>query len=142
MVVTCPSCGKNYQIAEEKLGGKAKRIRCRNCREVFIVHPPKHHSESPDNHPGEHGHGDERAARFARVLASDMLVYNQDAVEKARIDGNLAEVMAGDLKRSWDLWKTRFPEAAQGGMDIFHNAMKNILAAGGTDFDQWNPEED
>ncbi len=146
MVVTCPSCGKSYQIAEEKLGGKAKRIRCRNCTEVFIVHPPK---PSADDAPASAapaapaGHRtDERASRFARVLASDMLVYNQEAVEKARMEGNLSTVMAGDLKRSWDLWKSRFPEAAQsGGVETFRDALRKILAAGGPDFDDWVPED-
>ncbi len=145
MVVTCPSCGKSYQISEEKLGGKAKRIRCRNCTEIFIVHPPKRKPEEPVAEPPAPDpglHTDERAARFARVLASDMLVYNQDMVEKARIDGNLAVVMAGDLKRSWELWKSRFPEAAQsGGIEIFRDALRKILAACGPDFDEWTPED-
>lgn len=143
MVVTCPSCSSKYQISEEKLGGKPKRIRCRSCKEVFIIHPPKSPSEpeGPSRAEGR-DQGDEKAARFARVLASDMLVYNQDAVEKARVDGSLAEVMAGDLKRSWDLWKTRFPEAAQGqGIEIFRKALRSILAAGNDDFDHWTPED-
>lgn len=145
MVVTCPSCGKSYQIAAEKLGGRVKRIRCRNCTEVFIVQPetPEKTPEAsvePMKDPGRQT--DERAARFARVLASDMLVYNQDMVEKARMDGNLAMVMAGDLKRSWDLWKSRFPEAAQGGgIETFRDALRKILAAGGPDFDDWTPED-
>ncbi len=143
MTVTCPSCGKSYQIAEEKLGGKAKRIRCRNCSEVFIIHPPKKKTESPEAPPASPSRRtDERAARFARVLASDILVYNQEMVEKSRVEGNLAEVMAGDLKRSWDLWKSRFPEAAQNdGLEIFRDALRKILAAGGTDFDDWVPED-
>ncbi len=145
MVVTCPSCGKSYQIAAEKLGGKAKRIRCRNCTEVFIVQPESQEkgfevSDEPVRDPAHQT--DERAARFARVLASDMLVYNQDMVEKARMEGNLATVMAGDMKRSWDLWKSRFPEAAQGdGIEIFRDALRKILAAGGPDFDGWVPED-
>lgn len=145
MVVTCPSCGKTYQIAAEKLGGRAKKIRCRNCSEVFIVQPETpERSSIPQVEPvrdtgRQH---DERASRFARVLASDMLVYNQDMVEKARMEGNLASIMAGDLKRSWDLWKSRFPEAAQGdGIESFRDALRKILAAGGPDFDDWKPED-
>lgn len=145
MVVTCPSCGKSYQIAAEKLGGRAKRIRCRSCSEVFVVQPEtpaKSAEPAAAPSPDQGRQTDERAARFARVLASDMLVYNQDMVEKARMDGNLASVMTGDLKRSWDLWKSRFPEAAQGGgLETFRDALRKILAAGGPDFDDWTPED-
>lgn len=145
MIVTCPGCQKNYQISEEKLAGGAKRIRCRNCKEVFTIHPPQRDDSPPEEAPSSPppGKADERAARFARVLASDMLIYNQEAVERARAEGNLAEVMAGDLKRSWDLWKTRFPEAAHGeGIKVFRAALRAILAGGGNEFDLWNPPED
>ena len=40
---------------------------------------------------------DERAARFARVLASDMLIYNKDAVEQGRESGSLLQTMAGEI---------------------------------------------
>ncbi len=136
MIVTCPNCSKKYQIAEEKLDGKSRRLRCKNCREVFIIHPPKEESASPASAI------DERAARFARVLASDMLIYNKDAVEQARDAGNLSEIMAGEIERSWQLWKSRFPEAAgsEGGVKLFRGSLKDILAGGDNQFDSWKPE--
>ncbi len=97
MIIACPNCDKKYQIADEKLAGKSRRLRCKNCREVFIIHPGKEESASPPSAI------DERAARFARVLASDMLIYNKDAVEQARDAGNLFETMAGEIERSWQL---------------------------------------
>ncbi len=136
MIVTCPNCGKKYQIAEEKLAGKSRRLRCKKCREVFIIHPPK---EEPVSKVSAI---DERAARFARVLASDMLIYNKDAVEEAREAGDLSETMAGEIERSWQLWKSRFPEAAgsEEGINVFRGSLKDILAGGDTQFDGWSPE--
>ncbi len=136
MIVTCPNCSKKYQISEEKLAGKSRRLRCKNCREVFIIHPPKEETASPA------AAIDERAARFARVLASDMLIYNKDAVEQAREAGNLFETMAGEIERSWQLWKSRFPEAAgnEEGVSVFRGSLKDILAGGDDYFDNWKPE--
>ncbi|MCK5787072.1 MAG: zinc-ribbon domain-containing protein [Candidatus Sabulitectum sp.] len=136
MIVTCPNCAKKYQIAEEKLAGKSRRLRCKNCREVFIIHPPKDEASSPS------AAIDERAARFARVLASDMLIYNQSTVEQARDAGNLSETMSGEIQRSWQLWKSRFPEAAgnEDGVSIFRGSLKDILAGGDDQFDNWEPE--
>ncbi len=136
MIVTCPNCSKKYQISEDKLAGKSRRLRCKNCREVFIIHPPKSEPASPV------AAIDERAARFARVLSSDMLIYNKDAVEEARNVGNLSETMAGEIERSWQLWKSRFPEAAgsEDGVDVFRNSLKDILAGGDDQFDDWKPE--
>ncbi|RKZ04732.1 hypothetical protein DRQ21_01805 [Candidatus Fermentibacteria bacterium] len=136
MIVTCPNCGKKYHIAEEKLAGKSRRLRCKNCREVFIIHPPRKEQESSVSAV------DERAARFARVLASDMLIYNKDAVEQSRDEGNLSETMAGEIERSWQLWKSRFPEAAESeeGIGVFRGSLKDILAGGDDQFDDWKPE--
>ncbi len=136
MIVTCPNCSKKYQIPEEKLGGKSRRLKCKKCSEVFIVHPPSHEPVKKETAV------DERAARFARVLSSDMLIYNKDAVEEARSTGNLAETMAGEIERSWQLWKSRFPEAAgsESGVSVFRNSLKDILAGGDDQFDGWKPE--
>ncbi len=138
MIVTCPNCSKKYQIPEEKLAGKPRRLRCKNCREVFIIHPPKKGDESASTETAV----DERAARFARVLASDMLIYNKDAVEQSRQTGNLQETMAGEIERSWQLWKSRFPEAAgsEEGVMLFRSSLNEILAGGDDQFSDWSPE--
>jgi predicted Zn finger-like uncharacterized protein len=139
MIVSCPNCSKKYQIPEEKLAGKPRRLRCKNCRELFIIHP----SKKADGQGSSSADAvDERAARFARVLASDMLIYNKDAVEQARAAGNLEETMAGEIERSWQLWKSRFPEAAgiEAGTCVFRDALTEILAGGEPLFDDWSPE--
>lgn len=138
MIVTCPNCSKKYQIPEEKLAGKPRRLRCKNCREVFIIHPPKGDEALPD----QESQVDERAARFARVLASDMLIYNKEAVEQSRQNGTLQETMAGEIERSWQLWKSRFPEAAGSveGVELFRDSLNEILAGGQDQFQDWDPE--
>jgi len=137
MIVSCPSCGKKYQIPEDRLGDGTKRIRCRNCSEVFTVTAP----------PADRKRGDEpqeedsasKARRLARVLASDMVVYNRELVEKARRDGSLLEVMGAEVERSWQLWKSRFPVESVERMDIFREALDDVLAGGGDDFSDWEP---
>ncbi len=138
MIVTCPNCSKKYQIPEEKLQGKPRRLKCKNCREVFIIHPPR----QKDDRQAEEPAVDDRAARFARVLASDMLIYNKDAVDEAKSSGNLHETMSGEIERSWQLWKSRFPEAAEGdqGVELFRKSLNEILAGGEEVFAEWSPE--
>ncbi|PIE52555.1 hypothetical protein CSA37_05935 [Candidatus Fermentibacteria bacterium] len=138
MIVTCPNCSKKYQIPEEKLQGKARRLKCKNCREVFIIHPPRQKADNQEADPTV----DERAARFARVLASDMLIYNKDAVDEAKAAGSLHETMSGEIERSWQLWKSRFPEAAESadGVELFRKALNDILAGGDEVFAEWSPE--
>ncbi len=137
MIVECPSCGKRYQIPDEKLGAGPRKLRCRNCSEVFTIS-----STGSDRHLREEPPEEDaatRARRLARVLASDMVVYNKDTVEKARRDGSLQGLLKSEIDRSWLLWKSRFPEMSDKGEDIFREALKDVLAKGGDDFDDWRP---
>ncbi len=43
----CESCGAQYAIADEKLGQKGVRVRCKKCGEVITVLPPQ-----PEPEPG------------------------------------------------------------------------------------------
>ncbi|NLP04818.1 hypothetical protein GX411_02550 [Candidatus Fermentibacteria bacterium] len=139
MIVACPKCGKRYQVPDEKIGDAPRRLRCRNCSEIFTVAPSSTPPpQKPSSEPVEES-STARARRLARVLASDMVVYNKETVDKARREGNLAEVMCAEIDRSWQLWKSRFPEEAVNRSDLFRDALREILAAGSDDFDGWEP---
>ncbi len=48
----CESCDAQYAIADEKLGKKGVRIRCKKCGEIITVRPPQpEEQDAPD--PGE-----------------------------------------------------------------------------------------
>ncbi len=130
MIVNCPSCDSKYNIPENKIGNSPKRFRCRKCSEIFIINPPKDIRTGTADVTLEEDSEEQRAARFARVLASDILIYNRELIDEARKDGNLPEVMSGEIQKSWDLWKSRFPEECEGDPDIFSDALNQYLADG------------
>ncbi|MBN2587291.1 MAG: zinc-ribbon domain-containing protein [Candidatus Fermentibacteraceae bacterium] len=130
MIVSCPKCHSKYNIPEKKIGDSPKRFRCRKCSEIFIINPPEDsRAEAGRSAPIEDSK-EERAARFARVLASDMLIYNKDLIDEARKMGNIPEVMGQEIQKSWELWKSRFPEAFAARPEIFSDALNQFLADG------------
>ncbi|MCK4807913.1 MAG: zinc-ribbon domain-containing protein, partial [Candidatus Aegiribacteria sp.] len=129
MIVNCPYCDSKYNIPENKIGNSPKRFRCRKCSEIFIINPPKDKTGTADISIDEDSK-EQRAARFARVLASDIFIYNRDLIDEARKDGNLPEVMSQEIQKSWDLWKSRFPEESERDPDIFSDALNQYLADG------------
>ncbi len=130
MIVSCPNCDCKYNIPDNKIGDSPKRFRCRKCSEIFIINPPGQADSAAADSSFEEDSKENRAARFARVLASDMLIYNQDLIDEARKDGNLPEVMGLEIQKSWDLWKSRFPEESESNPDIFSDALNQYLADG------------
>lgn len=129
MIVSCPNCECRYNIPSEKIGDSPKRFRCRKCSETFVINPPK--PEIPDTpHIPDEIDDDKRATRFARVLASDMLIYNREIIEKALRDGNLPEVMEAEIRKSWELWRSRFPDESEKEPEKFNDALNYFLADG------------
>lgn len=128
MIVNCPNCDSKYNIPENKIGDSPKRFRCRKCSEIFIINPPEDIKPKTADIPVEEDTEEQRAARFARVLASDILIYNRELIDEARTGGNLPEVMNQEIQKSWDLWKSRFPEESEKNPDIFSDALNQYLA--------------
>jgi len=130
MIVTCPNCNCKYNIPENKIGSSPKRFRCRKCSEIFIINPPRSEETESEDIPMDEDSPEQRAARFARVLASDMLIYNRDLVAEAREDGNLKDVMDQEIQKSWELWKSRYPEESSKNPGIFSDALNQFLGDG------------
>jgi hypothetical protein len=72
----------------------------------------------------------EQARRFARLLISEIVLYNPDAVQEGREHHDLAERLREDLERSEEMYRKRVaPEVAQ-ETDYFHEEVVRTLAEG------------
>jgi hypothetical protein len=72
----------------------------------------------------------QRARRLARVLISDILVYNQEARDRALVEGNLVTALAGEVNKAWELYKSKVASDVLGETDYFKDALNEILAEG------------
>jgi hypothetical protein len=77
--------------------------------------------------------GDERheeARRFARLLVSEIKLYNERAVLEGRESGNLYHRLKEDIDRSRQMYDERIPEEVRSGTNFFHEELVRILADG------------
>lgn len=72
----------------------------------------------------------EEARRFARLLVSEIKLYNEGEVEEGRQSGDLYQRLRRDLDRSRDMYMKRVHPAVQGSADYFHDEVVRILAKG------------
>jgi hypothetical protein len=81
----------------------------------------------------EVGQGDERreeARRFARLLVSEIKLYNERAVLEGREHGNLYERLRDDIDRSRQMYEERIPQDVRSGTNYFYEELVQILADG------------
>ncbi len=91
--------------------------------------------EAPRRNAGDSGLSDEErrrhadARRFARLLVSEILLYNEEAVVQGRRHRDLGRRLGKEIDRSRQAFEVRFPRAAI-GTDYFGEEVVRTLAQG------------
>jgi predicted Zn finger-like uncharacterized protein len=72
----------------------------------------------------------EKARRLARVLASDIAIYNREKKDRGLADGNLVAVLGYEIKKSWEIFKERVGADFANETPYFRDALNDLLADG------------
>ncbi len=70
------------------------------------------------------------ARRFARLLVSEIKLYNEQKVKDGRSQGNLYERLREDIDRSRQMYDKRVAPPVAARYDYFHQELVNTLAEG------------
>lgn len=71
----------------------------------------------------------ERARRFARIIVSDIALYNQEAVTEGVTKGTFYELLKDDITEGRSVYETRVPEDIRRTGDYLQEAFDDFLAA-------------
>ena len=72
----------------------------------------------------------EEARRLARLLVSEIKLYNEEQVEEGRQARNIYARLKEDIDRSRQIFEERINEQIRGKTDYFHEELVRILASG------------
>jgi hypothetical protein len=72
----------------------------------------------------------EEAKRFARLLVSEILLYNETQVQEGRKNRDLWQRLREDLERSQQMYRQRVPAAIAASTDYFRDEVVRTLAEG------------
>jgi hypothetical protein len=72
----------------------------------------------------------EEARRLARLLVSEIRLYNEEQVEEGRRSRDLYERLRDDIDRSRQIYDERIDEQVRTSTDYFYQELVRILAAG------------
>jgi hypothetical protein len=82
---------------------------------------------------GEEDARQEEARRFARLLVSEIKLYNEDEVERGRVEKDIGARLKEDIERSREMYEKRIPADVRQGHDYFRDELVRILADGDAD---------
>jgi predicted Zn finger-like uncharacterized protein len=69
----------------------------------------------------------EKARRFARIIVSDVALYNQDAVIEGLKNGTFYELLKNDVDEGRELYEKRIPAAIRSRKDYYQEAFDNFI---------------
>ncbi len=72
----------------------------------------------------------EEARRFARLLVSEIKLYNEEEVDQGRASRNLYQRLKEDIDRSREMYEKRISPDIRAARDYFHEELVRILADG------------
>lgn len=72
----------------------------------------------------------EEARRFARLVATDIRLYNEEAVVVGRRERDLARRLAEQFQRGREAFSHRFPDLGPDGLKLLDDAYVQVLAGG------------
>ena len=70
----------------------------------------------------------EKLKRFARIIVSDIALYNQEEIEEGIRKGNLAALLENEIKEGRRLYRTRLSAEAGVEKDYFRQAFNDFVA--------------
>lgn len=155
MIIQCQGCAAKYFLPEDKVPEHALKVRCPKCKAVFTLEPrvetvpaaaahrpdvvlevdtaaPTPPSSEPATTPRRRAgrSKEDRAKRLARVLVSDILIYNREKREEGLAEGTLMTVLGEEIKKSWELYKEKVGSDVASSTNYFKEALNEILADG------------
>jgi len=68
--------------------------------------------------------------RFARLLVSEIKLYNEAKVQQGRSNNGIYNLMRDDIERSRQLYKERVAEPIRAATNYFNDELIRILADG------------
>jgi hypothetical protein len=83
--------------------------------------------------PSEDVKRHDEARRFARLLVSEIKLYNESKVDQGRKNKNLYERLKEDIDRSRQMYDERIPEEVRKASNYFYDELVRILADGNAD---------
>lgn len=83
--------------------------------------------------PNEAARKHDEARRFARLLVSEIKLYNEAKVEQGRKNKDLYERLKEDIDRSRQMYDERIPEEVRKASNYFYDELVRILADGDKD---------
>ncbi len=114
--------------------------RCLEVVTVATVSRPSPAGDGGSSAPGQaapspafHAIGeedDDAARRYARLLVSEIIMYNEAAVAQGRRDHNLRERLKSEIDRARTLYEERVPAAVRARADHFGQELVRTLASG------------
>jgi predicted Zn finger-like uncharacterized protein len=72
----------------------------------------------------------EKAQRLARVLVSDIILYNPDRHQRALDEGRLKEEFDDEIQKSWNEYVEQVGDEIANSTSFFNDALNEILAKG------------
>ena len=138
MLIVCQQCSRTGTIDEYVFAGKRVRLRCPYCSHEFVFSLPEVAADR-EGLEGLRGASVDteatqglilEARRIARLIISEIKLYNQEKIEKIESKKEVLEILKMDITRGKEHYNNRIAGRLPHAPDYFDETVDEILLAG------------
>lgn len=138
MTISCERCGREGTLDQQSYTRKRLRLRCPYCAHEFVFAGLVSGNGSGTGALAAVSLAEQEeieaavfeARRIARLIISEIKLYNQEKIEKTESKREVLELLKHDLTRGRDHYNSRVASRLPAGTDYFMDTVKEILLAG------------
>ena len=135
MTISCERCGREGTLDQQSYTRKRLRLRCPYCAHEFVFSGLVSGNGSGTGAVSLQEQEEMEAAvfearRIAKLIISEIKLYNQEKLEKTESKKDVLELLKQDLTRGRDHYNSRVASRLPAGTDYFMDTVKEILLAG------------
>jgi len=113
-------------LQKSRIDQLAERVAALGRKEVHGSEPKAGPPAQPQ--PARQSPAHEKAKRLARLIVSDIVLYNQAAVDEGVRNNTFAEVLAHDIREARALYAQRIPEEIRNSTSYLEEAFAELIA--------------
>ncbi len=117
---------------EDHPPARAAEVAPPQARAAAIAHAAVEQAAAPELTPEEQRRHDE-ARRFARLLVSEIRLYNEQAVQEGKANRDIYQRLKDDIDRSREMYEQRVPAEVRSATNYFFEELVRTLADGDPD---------
>jgi predicted Zn finger-like uncharacterized protein len=125
--ISCPNCNAQYKVKDDSVDIGITKLKCKKCEFKFIITQKNIILEVVQPSSQDEEKWIEEANRLAKVIVSDVRIYNKDKINNCKTDEELVFALGPELKKGREYYLSKINPKLKNPNMYYAEAVRKFL---------------